>query len=45
MTTELLLSNIFFAFWYIFNTYFFAFWGVAISLSLVIGLIYLISRR
>ena len=45
MTTDLLLQNIFFGFWFIFNTYFFALWGFAIFISIVVGLIYLITRR
>jgi hypothetical protein len=45
MTTDLILENSFFAFWYIFEVYFFAIWGFAIFVSLMWSLIYFITKR
>lgn len=45
MTPALLLQNTFFAFWYIFSEYFFAIWGFAFFVSIVVALIYLTARR
>jgi len=44
MTPELLLENTFFAFWYIFGTYFLAIWGFAFFVSLMIALLHLFRR-
>jgi hypothetical protein len=45
MTPVILLQNTFFAFWYFFQDYFFAIWGFALFVSIVVAIIQLIARR
>ena len=45
MTPTILLQNTFFAFWYIFGEYYFAIWGFALFISIVVALVQLTSRR
>jgi hypothetical protein len=45
MTAELILGNSFFGFWYVLKDYFFGLWAYVILLSIIFGLIYLLTRR
>lgn len=45
MTTEIILANVFFGFWYILGEYYIAIWSVAIVFTIVISLYYLLCKR
>lgn len=45
MPGSLILNNSFFGFWYVLGDHFIAIFSMAIFLSIVLGLVYLIAKR